>query len=178
MGAGDGALAWEYLGRNPEYRTVWAAQSVAPAFETGPFPIRIQNEADLAAGRFALLALEDPDRADGMRSPFWAEAPMLEGELVAGAKPLVAMLDAAGARIEGLRLAAGGLVLKIERGEYAAQVHIGAPGPFPVDASLVVRLEYGLPLPLLIGRLRDLWALVHTPVPREGRVRGEDIESF
>ena len=69
---------------------------------------------------------------------------MLEGELVAGAKPLLPMLEAAGARIEGLRLAGGGLVLKIERGEYAAQVHIAAPGPFPADAGLVVRLEYRL----------------------------------
>ena len=41
MGAGGGALAWEYLGRNPEYRAAWAAQSVAPqapSFEAGPFP--------------------------------------------------------------------------------------------------------------------------------------------
>ena len=178
MGADSGSIAWAFLRQKPDYREAWESERAPAAFEAAPFPIRIQGAADRGAERVALLAWEDPDRDDGAVSPFWVEAPMLEGELVAGAKPLVPMVDGAGARIEGLRLAGGALVLKIERGEFAAQVHIGAPGPFPADAGLVVRLEYGLPLPLLIGRLRDLWALVHEPVPRRGRVRGEDIESF
>ena len=100
--------------------------------------------------------------------PFWAEAPMLDGELVQGARPLLPLLASSGARIEGLRLGSGGLVLKVQRGDKAAQVRIGAGGPFPADAGLVVRLDYALPLPVLIERVRDLWNVTHGPVPRRG----------
>ena len=62
---------------------------------------------------------------------------MLDGELAAG--------------IEGQPLLDGSLIVKIERAGKAAQVRIVAHGLFPPDAGLVVRLEYGLPLPLLIG---------------------------
>ena len=51
---------------------------------------------------------------------------MLDGELVQGARPLLPLLASAGARIEGLRLGSGGLVLKVQRGDKAAQVSIGA----------------------------------------------------
>ena len=39
--------------------------------EAGPIPLRIQDDSDLEAARFALLAWEDPDRTDGVVSPFW-----------------------------------------------------------------------------------------------------------
>ena len=112
MGAGDGALAWEYLRRNPNYRDAWEAATATPVFEKAPFPLRVQTEADLATARFALLAWADPEAADGEAgggavSPFWAEAPMLRGKLSSNATPLLALLDGAGARLEGLRLADG-----------------------------------------------------------------------
>ena len=112
MGAGNGAFAWEYLRRNAEYRAVHEASAHAPSFEPAPFSVRIQGRADPVAARFALPAWKDPDREDGVLSPFWAEAPMPDAELVQGARPTLALLASAGARIEGLRLAAGGLVLK------------------------------------------------------------------
>ena len=177
MAAGDASLAWAYLSRSPDYRTAWAASAQAQAYEAGPISLRIQSANDLGAARFALLAWEDPDRPDDVVSPFWAEAPMLDGELVQGARPLLPLLASSGARIEGLRLGSGGLVLKVQRGDKAAQVRIGAGGPFPADAGLVVRLDYAHPLPVLIERVRDLWNVTHGPVPRRGRVRGEDIRN-
>lgn len=178
MGASDAALAWEYLRRSPDYCTVWEAYASPHAFEDAPFPIRVQGETDLAAARFALLAWQEPLHGGGTASPFWAVAPMLEGELVEGARPLLPLLARAGACIDGLRLCDGALVLKIERGERAAQVRIPRIGPFPADCGLVVRLDYGLPLPVVIERLRDLWSLAHGPAPQRGRVRGEEIASF
>lgn len=177
MGAESAAVAWEYLRRNARYREAYGREARAPAFEPAPFPVRIQAEADRAAAPFALLSFEDPGRGAGARFPFFAEAPMLAGELVAGATPLLALLARVGAHIEGLRLLDGGLVLKIERGENAAQVRIAGAGPFPADAALIVHLDYGLALPVLITRLKELWALAHGPAPRHGRVRGEDIGS-
>ena len=120
MGACNGALAWEYLRRIAEYRTVHDASAQPPLFEPAPFPVRIQGSSDPVAARFALLAWKDPDREDGVLSPFRAEALMLDAELVQGALPMLALLASVGARIESLRLAAEGLVLKIERGPLAA----------------------------------------------------------
>ena len=178
MGAGDGALAWEYLRRSTEYRAARGARADAPVYEAAPFPVRVQGDADLDAARFSLLAWEDPDRADGARSPFWAEAPMLDAELVQGARPLLDLLAGAQARIEGLRLVTGALVLKIERGCLVAQVRIPAVGRLSARAGLVVRLDYALPLPVVIERLSDLWGVAHGPAPRRGRVLGGGIASF
>ena len=175
LGVESAAVAWEFLRRNARYREAYGYEARAPAFEPGPFPVRIQSEADRAAAPFALLSFENPDATAGAGFPFFAEAPMLEGELVAGARPLLPLLARAGACVEGLRLLDGGLILKIERGRDAAQVRLAAAGPFPDDAALMVRLEYGLPLPVLVERLKELWALAHGPAPRHGRVRGEDM---
>ena len=177
MAVVDAALAWAYLSRSDEYRTAWTASAQAPQYESGPIPLRIQSDHDLEAARFALLAWKDPDGTDGAVSPFWIEAPMLFGDLVTDARPLLPLLAAAGARIEGLRLGTGELVLKVERGDEAAQVRIGTNGPFPAEAGLVVRLDYALPLPVAIERVRDLWGVSHGPVPPRGRVRGEDTRN-
>ena len=177
MAAGDAALAWAYLSRSDDYRVAWAASARAPEYETGLVPMRIQSDIDLESARFGLLAWEDPDRVEGVVSPFWAEAPMLAGELVQGAQPLLSLLASTGARIEGLRLSSGGLVLKVERGDNAAQVRIDASAPFPAEAGLVLRLDHALPLAIVIERVQDLWSVSHGSVPRRGRVRGEDIRN-
>ena len=127
-----GTRAWDFLRRHPEYRAAWRAQAAQSAVEAAPFPVRIQSAADRQAAPWGLMAWEDPETDDGPASPF--RAPMLDCELVAGARPLLAMLDAARARIEGLRLAPGGLVLKIERRAASAQVRIAAHGAFPEGA--------------------------------------------
>ena len=102
MGAGDGARAWAYLRRNPDYRSAWAEHAARPAFEDGaPFPVRVRGEADRAARRLALPAWQDRD-AGGAVSPFFAEAPTPEAELPPGARPPAVPAGATGARIEGL----------------------------------------------------------------------------
>ena len=74
-----GAHAWAYMRRDPDYRADWALHAVAPRFEAGTFPLRVQTGADLAAADWALPVWEDPDAAM-WRSPFWSGIPMLVGE--------------------------------------------------------------------------------------------------
>ena len=65
---GDGVLAWKVLLQVGEYGEAWrrhaAAAGVPGMSEPGPFPIRIQTEADLEVERFEMLAWEDPWKAD------------------------------------------------------------------------------------------------------------------
>ena len=177
MAAGDGARAWAYLRRNPDYRAAWAEHAARPVFEDGAaFPVRVLGAADRAARRFALLAWQDPDAA--AISPFWEEAPMLEAELLPGSRPLAALAGETGATVEGLRLEGGALVVKIERAPLVAQVRIAGIGAVAADAALMVRLDYALPLPVTIGSLTDLWSVVHGPDPRRrGRGRAAAMAS-
>ena len=85
---GDGVRAWLYLRRVEDYEAAWRAQTAlaasAPAFEPGPFPIRIQTPGDLHAARFDLLAWQDPHDTAGFPSPFWVQEGMVEAELAGG----------------------------------------------------------------------------------------------
>ena len=68
-GAGQ---AVEHAGTSAEIaRTNW---------QEGTAGKRIQSKADREALGWGLLAWEDPRRTDGPASPFWARAPMLDGE--------------------------------------------------------------------------------------------------
>ena len=113
MGAGDLAGAWALLRLDREYRAAWRTHAAPPVYEDGtPFPVRIRSGADRIAERdWSLLTFENPD-GDAVSAFF--DTPMLEGEGSATATPLLAMLEAAGARIEGLRLGDGAPVLKVE----------------------------------------------------------------
>ena len=104
----QGAHAWAYMRRDPDYRAAWAAHAAPPRFEAAAFPLRVQTGADLAAAaQWALLAWEDPGAAV-WRSPFWSGIPMLVGEPDPDPwpdpTPLLPLLAAAGATVEGLRL--------------------------------------------------------------------------
>ena len=139
-----------------------------------PFPVRIRSGADLIAAReWGLMAWEDPD-GDAV-SAFFADEPMLEGEGSATAPPLVAMLEAAGARIEGLRLDDGALVLKVGAdgadGQAAAvQVRIADPAPLLAGGGVRLFHDWGLALPVAIARLGDLWSVSGgDPSPGSGR---------
>ena len=92
--------------------------------EAVPFAVRIQSKADREALGWGLLAWEDPRRTDGPASPFWARAPMLEGEWGREAPPPARLVENAGARLSALRLADGTLILKIEKRSAAAQVRM------------------------------------------------------
>ena len=102
---------------------------------------------------------------------------MLDAEAAPrGVPPLAKVIEEAGARLAGLRLADGALVLKIERGDAAAQVRIAHAGAFDPAGGLVLRLAFGLELPVALARVRDLWAIMDAggrkgggPSPGPGR---------
>ena len=62
---------------------------------------------------------------------------MPEGEGSMSAPPLPALPDAAGARVEAVRLDGGALVLKAEAAGRAVQVRIGKPEPLLAGGGVV-----------------------------------------
>ena len=175
---GDGVLAWMVLRQVGEYGQAWrrhaASAGVSAAPEPGPFPIRIQTEADLAADRFEMLAWEDPRNADGPASSFWRQRGMPEGVLEPGAEPLVGLVGDRGS-VEGLRLLDGDLVLKIEYGDAAVQVRLRNVERFPDDGGISIKHTFGLRIPLSVRRLLDFWSVAGRPAPRNGRGRGAGL---
>ena len=169
----DGVRVWSFLRCDRSYRAAWREHDAPPDREDGPFPVRIQSEADLdAAEPWRMLAWEDPFVNDGPASPFWADAPMIEGEWSARATPLLALLADAGARIAGLRLRDGGLVLKVENHGVAVQVRVADAGLLLDGGGVRLVHDWGRGLPVDIACLTDLWAVSGGPVPRSGRGRG------
>ena len=123
---------WTALRYNRAYVADWRAHAGGPPpLEPAPFRLRMQTRADLEAARWGLLAWEDP--AVGMAaSPFWVDAQMPRGRFKepddADPTPTLVMLDEAGATLTGLRLADGGLVLRIARGRKSGQVRLADAG--------------------------------------------------
>ena len=170
--ARGGQRAWEYLRRWSAYGRAWRRGRPGPGLsESAPFPLRLQTAADLRAERWGLLAWEDPEGPDGS-SLFWAEAPTLEAGTAPGATPLMPWLDEVGATLSGLRLAGGGLILKIDRGRAAAQLRI-ATGLVPGPEDGVVGEHDLLRAPsAFIARLEDACVLASGADPRKGGGRG------
>ena len=166
--ARGGQRAWEYLRRWSAYDRAWRRRRAGPGLsESAPFPLRLQTGADLKAERWGLLAWEDPAGPCGS-SPFWAVAPTLEAGTSPEAEPLMPWLDEVGAALSGLRLAGGGLILKIELGCAAAQLRI-ATGRVPGPEDGVVGEHDLLRAPsAFIACLDDACALVSGADPREG----------
>ena len=167
MATDGGPRAWAFLRRNPVYRAAWREVAERTVLEAAPFPVRIQSRADREAREWGLLAWEDPHRTDGPACPFWAEAPMLEGEWGPEAPSLAAD---AGARLSGLRLADGTLILKIENRLQAAQVRMPRRAvDFPpgldseLEMGLVLRLVFGPGQSQPIERIKELECLVRGP---------------
>ena len=172
MGTDGGPRAWAFLRRNPVYGVVWREGATRPVFEAAPFPVRIQSNADCQALKWGSLAWEDPHKTDGPASPFWAEAPMLEGEWVTGAPALPGQLARSGARLDGLRLIDGTLILKIENGENAAQVRVRAGSGAAIGERLVLRHVFDPESTDASARLEDLRRLASEPArapPNGGR---------
>ena len=169
MATDGGPRAWAFLRRNPEYRAAWRKAFVRPIYEAAPFQVRIQSRADKQALAWGLLAWENPEVMDGPVSPFWAEAPMIEAEWGTGPPSIQRFLANSGARLEGLRLADGTLILKIENGEGAAQVRIRTG----FGAGLVLRLGFGRGQAAEFARVQELYELAREPGrgPRRGRWR-------
>ena len=169
--ADGNAAAWDFVSCVRAYREAWRARAGVPAYEDAPFPIRIQSEADLLArAPWRMHAWEDPFAAGGPLAPFW-DWPMLEGEGWAAAPPLLPLLAAAGARLDGLRLRRGGLILRIEHDGRAILLRLARDGPLLAGGGLRLFHDFGLQLPMAIARLTDLLGLLGIPAPRRGRVR-------
>ncbi|WP_428097891.1 DNA -binding domain-containing protein [Candidatus Rariloculus sp.] len=164
MASDGGPRAWAFLRRNPVYGAACREAFGHPALEVAPFPLRIQSRADRKAFAWGLLAWEIPDGTGDNPSPFWAGAPTLDGELGTEAPPLAPLLENAGARLSGLRLADGRLILKIENRSQAAQVrlrsglvHAGLESG--VATGLVLRLAFWSGPMQAIERLQALASL-------------------
>ena len=125
----DASRAWAYFRRHPGYGADWRALAAVAAYEPAAFPLRVQCEADLAAARWGLHAWEDPFEGDGPAAPFWCEAPVALAVVappdVAGlGEPLGVLMARDGARLAGLRLLGGTLLLKVEWAGMAAQMRL------------------------------------------------------
>ncbi|MXY15913.1 MAG: hypothetical protein F4Y57_02640 [Acidobacteria bacterium] len=177
---GDGALAWAVLRRTAEYRDAWAGHAAdsgaTGAPEPGPFPIRVQTEADLDAARFELLAWEDPFAVEGPLTPFWRQRVMPEGVPDLSAPPL-AGLAVEGGSVEGLRLLGGGLVRMVEHDGEAVQGRIGDGARFPDGAGMSVMHRFGLRMPHSMRRMVDFWNAAGRTAPRNGKGRWEGFAS-
>ena len=126
-----------------------------------------QPEADIAArDPWQIEAWENPFACDGPASPFLAGERMLAGEGSAHAPPLVPILEAAGARIGGLRLLDGTLIVKIEQDERTVQVPVKNAGPLFAGGGIRLYHDFRLELPMEIARLADLWSVSGGPAPR------------
>ncbi len=173
--AGDGATAWAWLRLSRDYRAAWSEHAARPRHEDStPFPVRIRSGADRTAERdWSLFAWEDPD--GGALSAFFADVPMLTGRGAATAAPLVSLLKDAGARLEGLRLDDGALILKAEAGGKAVQVRIVEPAPLLAGGGVRLVHDWSDALPAAIVRLEALWSVTAGGVPRHrvgGRAHG------
>ena len=173
---GDGALAWAVLRRTADYREAWARHAeesgASAAPEPGPFPIRVQTEADLQAARFEMLAWEDPFAAEGPLTPFWHQRVMPEGVPDLSAPPLAGLADEGGS-VEGLRLLGAGLVLKVEHDGEAVQVRLRDVARFPDGAGMSVMHRFGLRMPHSMRRMVDFWNAAGRTAPRNGTGRWE-----
>ena len=158
MAAGDLARAWALLRLDRDYRAAWRIHAATPVYEPGTaFPVRVRSQADRIAARdWSLLAWADPD---GHAVSAFFDTPMLDGEGSATRPPLMPMLQAAGARIEGLRLDDGALVLKAEAAGMARQVRIENPAPLLAGGGVRLFHDWGPALPVAIARLGDLWSV-------------------
>ena len=176
-----GAHAWAYMRRDPDYRADWALHAGPPRFEAAAFPLRVQTGGDLAAADWALPVWEDPDAAM-WRSPFWSGIPMLVGEPDPDPWPdttaLLPLLAGAGARVEGLRLMSGRLILKVELGNALLQILVPSGRMFAPGDGIMAKLGLSLPPEASVAWVEDLWRVSGGgPPPRKPRVRGKNTRN-
>ncbi len=160
----DALRAWRFIRASKAYRTAWRKRRPMPGLpERGPFPIRLQTAADLAAMAWGMMAWEDPCAALPL-SPFWSSAGVMDGQVARDGAPLVRLAAEGGAAITGLRLADGALMLRIERPGVSVPVRLPPGTEFPEDGGLRLVVERD------VARIEDVWSGL--PVPQPGRARG------
>ena len=155
--------AWRVLRRLLDYRRGWlAAAGRTGSAEGAPIPIRSQTGADLEAAPWGLLAWQDPFAEDGPASPFWADAPMVEGKQAgSGTQPFADLVRSQKGSVSGLLLLDGTLILKVERNGAAGQVRIEDGTSFDPAGGLGLFLPWGEDhMERAIDRADDLRAVV------------------
>lgn len=159
------ASAWRFLKRNPGYGADWRAAGRPPPEAGSSFPLWVQTQSDRDAAAWGLLAWENPDGGEEPASPFWADVPMMDGEIDPPAAPLYeaslpAQLRETGGRLSGLRLLDGALIVKIENGGGIAQLRISGAHRFLEDSGVRLQMPVGPKVPLRIARVGDLWSVI------------------
>jgi len=101
VGRWDALRAWRFIRASRAYRDAWKRRLPQPGLpERGPFPIRLQTSADLAAMAWGMAAWEDP-YAELPLAPFWTRAGVIEGRVTHDLPPLVRLRPRAGRRSTG-----------------------------------------------------------------------------
>ena len=117
------------------------------------------------------------------RSPFWSGIPMLVGEPDPDPWPdttaLLPLLAGAGARVEGLRLMSGRLVLKVELGNALLQILVPSGRMFAPGDGIMAKLGLSLPPEASVARVEELWRVSgRLPPPRRRRGPGEEHQEL
>ena len=154
-----GKRAWQFLMRNPGYVMdwwMWGAGTPPP--QGAPFPVRTQTASETEeAALWGLLAWEDPLAGSGTASPFWSVAPTLEAVSVPGNAVFAELLETPDARLTGLRLRDGAMVLKAERGDAAVQLRIADGESFDFSGGVALVIPAGLETQVRLRSAADLW---------------------
>jgi len=154
--------AWEFLRRNPDYISDWNHFGTMPTIknDTKSFNIYEQHPSDQSAEKWGLFTFQDPMASPESSTPFWSIAPTLEAEVVHASQPsLLPMLREVGAKIAGLLLLNGDIILKVEHGAMTVQVRIKDAKAFDESSGLTLRLPLDLRLPVRLTRSMDLWKI-------------------
>lgn len=156
-----GTWAWQILKCNPAYTKDWQKWGAPAPEEPAPFPLRVQIEADLRAAKWGLLAWVDPSADDGTASAFWMEAPTLEAEPSPEGGVLLELLGMPETRLDGLRLADGSVIVKVEESGTCVHLRIADGDGFDLEGKFIVhfRLPVSRNLRAQLRRTGELWPI-------------------
>lgn len=155
------AQAWEFLRRNPAYQADWNHTSPKTSDASGDyaFPIIQQAAVDLHARKWGLHAYAAPAADIAPATPFWAIGLTIEADLVENSNTPLFLLRKFGARISGLALLGGGLILKIDGRQTSVQLLLPNWQPLNETSGIALRLPVDLRLPARLARAHDFWAI-------------------
>jgi len=88
---------------------------------------------------------------------------MLEGMPVPEGPAVSELLKAPEARLSGLRIEDGAVILKAEQGDGAMQIRVADGDAFDPEGGIDLRLPVVLDLKVRLRRTADLWPMGSTP---------------
>lgn len=156
-----GSWAWQILKCNAAYVEDWHEWAAPAPAEAAAFPLRAQTEADLRAAEWGLFAWVDPSADDGAASAFWIEAPTLEAEPSPEGAVLLELLAMPETRLDGLRLADGSVIVKVEESGTSVHLRIADGDGFDPEGRFIVhfRLPAAWNLRAQLRRTALLWPI-------------------